>query len=234
MNRALLYFIIFLILILIITLDSYSFKAIKVFRVYADSVVQPIAEPFFTFYKEVNTFFNNFKSKSLLIKTIENYALKLQDLEKENETLKNQLSVYKYVIKSYSQFSQIPNLNGGIFGVKLLLNNIFILNNSIKKAFAIDEDGNFIGIVEGNKLYSIYSRDFKCKIKINDSDKYGILQRDKKGFSLKYLQNIVDGKVFFCDDNLQIQIGEIKNNKFHPYFKMHYIPRVILLWRDRS
>ncbi len=232
MNKILLYSIIFLILLLSIILDSYSYKGIEVFKTYAEIVVYPISIPFFNFYKYLNSFFENVSEKSSLVKVMRTYYDQILLLRKENSVLKNQLNIYRYVFKSYSQFSNIPDLKAMIAQVRSMVGNVFIMQVSLKKAYAIDSNGNFIGFVSGDKLYTIYSKNFKCKIKIDDSDKYGVLERSKGVFAIKYLQSIPDGKVFMCDDNLEIPIGEIKNKKFYPYFIFHYIPKVILLWEE--
>jgi hypothetical protein len=233
-SKVSIYLIIILILLLLVSLDHYSYKGIVSFRKYADYIVQPGAIPFFTFHNYIQSFFERFTSRSLLISTMEEYSTKIATLTKENELLKNQLSIYKYIFKSYSNFSNIPNLHAGIFEVKLMLNNVFILNKNISKAYAIDSDGNFIGIVEGNKLYTLYDRAFKCKIKVNDDKKFGILENMANEFKIKYLQNIKNGDVYLYEDNIEIPIGKLKNGIFYPYFKLHYIPKVILLWEGRS
>ena len=115
-----------------------------------------------------------------------------------------------------------------------MLNDVFILDKNITKAYAIDSNGNFIGIVEGNKLYTLYHRSFKCKIKVNDDKKFGILETMTNGFKVKYLQSIKNGDVHLYEDNIEIPMGKLKNGTFYPYFKLHYIPKVILLWEGRS
>jgi hypothetical protein len=230
MNKILLYFIIFLILLLLITLDSYSYKGVEIFRHYAEMIAYPVSVPFFDLYKYLNSFFESVSEKSTLIKAMQTYYDQILALRKENSLLKNQLDIYRYVFKSYSQFSNIPDLKASIVQVKLMVGNIFLMQVSLKKAYAIDSNGNFIGFVKGDKLYTIYSKDFKCKIRINDSDKYGVLERSKGIFTIKYLQSIPDGKIFMCDDNLEIPMGEVKNKKFYPYFVFHYIPKAIVLW----
>ncbi len=234
MNRILLYFIVFLIILFLITLDSYSYKGIELFKKGAQALLYPLSYPFFSSFKSINSFLQNFNERKALISTIQQYANKLIELRQRNILLENQLSVYKYIISSYSNFSSLPHFKAGIYQVTLLMNDIYLLDHSFNNAYAIDQNGNFVGIIVDNKLFTIYSMNFKCKISINGSDEYGILQRSNGKFVFKYLQTLNDGKVYFCDENLQIPIGQIRNGIFSPYFKMKYIPRVIVLWRSKS
>jgi hypothetical protein len=207
---------------------------VEVFKKYAEEAIYPVSTPFFISYKYIDSFFKKTSEKSNLIKAMQSYYNEILLLRKENSVLKNQLNLYRYIFKSYNQFSHIPTLEATIAEVKFMMSDIFITNTILKNAYAIDSNGNFVGILRGDKLYTLYSRNFKCKIKLNGGNEYGVLERTKGIFKIKYLRLPSEGEVFVCDKNLQIPIGKIRNKSFHPYFTLKYIPKVVLIWENEE